>query len=740
MNDTGFPTDPSEPHHSLMPTGENQSIAPQSAYAPPAPVWLDNEEEEGINFIGFLHSLRRRWIPGMLIGSVLATLVAAALWVIIPVNSEAVALLRVSMSENQVLSDPRRGTDQRQYEVYKQTQAALVKSPFVLSAALRPPAVQNLKMIKESDKPLAMLEKELYVGYPANSEILRVSMSGDNEDETKQIVNAVVDAYMTEVGQNEKTQLMNRLTILRNHHRTNEQEIKKQLGRIQSLAEKFGTSDSQIAVLNQRIEQEALKALDNERLKARAEVEKIQGDLYVQQQVIQSRVIVPNEHEVADELERDPEYNNARLNLDALQRQMQQFGGIAKGGSAIMSRMQQEMATWQEVMGRRKRELLPRINHRIAQRTFGANESLENTQIAGLQARLQVAGERYNRLDEQFEDQLQEVKDLTGFSEELVTRKNDLEMLQKANNEIAEEINRLQLNINSPPRVQSFQRAIIPDRSSMRLKQMEVVASWLGTFLLSLVGVAVWDYFSKRLNTSKEIEGAASVRVIGALPALRGGWLSKPASELEVADAVDSIRAAIDYGNQGKPIHSVVVTSALSHEGKSTLASQLAVSLARAGRKTLLIDGDVRNPQLHTVFGMPGDRGICDVLRGQGRLEEVVQSTPAENLWILPAGRCDTVAYQALSGAQTSSILDRLRAQFDFIVVDSGPVLTGPESLIFGQFVDGAVVSTRRDQSRLPKVDEATRRLRSLGIHIVGAVVNGARVDSREVLPALPQS
>ena len=177
-----------------------------------------------------------------------------------------------------------------------------------------------------------------------------------------------------------------------------------------------------------------------------------------------------------------------------------------------------------------------------------------------------------------------------------------------------------------------------------------------------------------------------------------------------------------------------MITSAVGQEGKSTVASQLAVSLARSGLRTVLVDGDVRKPSQHAVFGLPPDRGLCDVLRNQAELQSVVQATPAENLWILPAGRCDQVAFQALAGPALAGLMQQLKDQFDFVVVDSGPVLTGPESMIFGQHVDGAVISTRRDISQLPKVEDAYSRLRSVGIPVIGTVVNGIAAETRQRL------
>jgi capsular exopolysaccharide synthesis family protein len=209
-------------------------------------------------------------------------------------------------------------------------------------------------------------------------------------------------------------------------------------------------------------------------------------------------------------------------------------------------------------------------------------------------------------------------------------------------------------------------------------------------------------------------------------------------SETLIADSVDSVRAAITRGDKAQDIDSIVVTSAVGKEGKSTLASQLAVSFARSGKRTLLVDGDVRNPRQHLVFGVPVDRGLCEVFRGEIPIADAIQATPADNLWILPAGRYDMSTLHGLSGRSVGEIMEQLRSQYDFVIVDCGPVLTGPEPMIFGQYVSGAVLSCRQDFSSLEKIDEAQRRLRNIGIRILGAVINGAMAESRQTQLALP--
>ncbi len=176
----------------------------------------------------------------------------------------------------------------------------------------------------------------------------------------------------------------------------------------------------------------------------------------------------------------------------------------------------------------------------------------------------------------------------------------------------------------------------------------------------------------------------------------------------------------------------------MGQEGKTTVASQLAVSFARSGRRTLLIDGDIRNPQQHVVLGMKLDKGLCDLLRSDVTLDDVVRPTPAEGLWFLGSGYRDANTDQYMASPVMTKLFAELRNRFDLIVIDTGPALTSPDAMLLGQHADATVMSVRRDVSRLPKVQEACDRLRSVGVEVVGAVLNGASADVRESELSLP--
>ncbi|MBV8676812.1 MAG: CpsD/CapB family tyrosine-protein kinase, partial [Planctomycetaceae bacterium] len=146
---------------------------------------------------------------------------------------------------------------------------------------------------------------------------------------------------------------------------------------------------------------------------------------------------------------------------------------------------------------------------------------------------------------------------------------------------------------------------------------------------------------------------------------------------------------------------------------------------ARAGRRTLLIDCDLRSPTAHRLFDLPSGPGLSEVLRDEVDAADVIQPTSAYGLHLIPSGRCDALAIQALAQDGIRALFDDLRGRYDFIIVDSAPVLPVADALLVSQVVDAVIFSILRDVSRVPMVHAAYERLTALGTRTLGAVVSG---------------
>jgi capsular exopolysaccharide synthesis family protein len=222
------------------------------------------------------------------------------------------------------------------------------------------------------------------------------------------------------------------------------------------------------------------------------------------------------------------------------------------------------------------------------------------------------------------------------------------------------------------------------------------------------------------------------MNLVGVIPDMAQRYPRRRGKDQDEADsllseAVDATRTMLLRAAKEESLQVVMITSAQSGEGKTLLSTHLAASIAQIGHKVLLIDGDLRNPIAHQVFGLESTPGLCELLRGDVALDDVIKPTPIDLLAMITAGRWDSRATRALAQDGTGEMLRQLRARYDFIIVDSSPVLPVVDPLLIGQHVDGTVLSVLRDVSRMSRVYAAHQRLTAAGVRVLGAVVNGDR-------------
>jgi len=171
----------------------------------------------------------------------------------------------------------------------------------------------------------------------------------------------------------------------------------------------------------------------------------------------------------------------------------------------------------------------------------------------------------------------------------------------------------------------------------------------------------------------------------------------------------------------------LVLTSAGPGEGKTTAASNLAVTLTEIRRKVLLIDADLRRPRLHEIFDISNDRGLSDLLQAKATdvfdvMQGIVRETPVRNLFVLPAG--PPVATGVLHSALLPALLRRFRKEFDMVLIDTPPVLQMPDARVVARQADAAVLVVKSGTTTRDAAIAAADRLTADGARILGTVLN----------------
>ena len=198
-----------------------------------------------------------------------------------------------------------------------------------------------------------------------------------------------------------------------------------------------------------------------------------------------------------------------------------------------------------------------------------------------------------------------------------------------------------------------------------------------------------------------------------------------------VAEAFRSVRTSIQFTGGRRPVKSILLTSPSPGEGKSLVAANLAVVLAQSHKQVILVDADMRRPTLHRVFGLHNHRGARDVfsrLRGgwnrPASLAGILQNTPVTGLKILTSGRLPPDPAELLGSEYMQDLLDLVRQEADYIVIDSPPLLAVTDAAVIAPRVDGVLLVIKPGATRLAAAKEAAGQLRQVGAHLLGVVLN----------------
>jgi succinoglycan biosynthesis transport protein ExoP len=667
-------------------------------------------------------------------GLVAAGLAAIALWIGFPETSSATALFRVDSERKSLVFDVERST--QRFETFCRTQVQLLKSYFVLQAAIRNPDVASLSIFAGKNDPVQWLQDNLIADFPQQSEILSIGLSGAYpiEDQTR-VVDAVATAYQNEVVDADKFRRLKMRDALAKTLNRVKEELEEKMGVFYNIARDLGQSQG----ATRDPETEMLIGELNGIQKRKAALEQQMTGMQTEFQVFKQQMDDPSmiDAQVQQILAADMQYANLQQEMMMTAYRMTQAKKQQRRRTRSIAKLEREYAGLQQQAAQYRNNIKRQVEN--AKITSPNNELQRLTKE--FQLRFGALRRQYAALDATAEEKLEELKEKMGKSVDLEMRSSELEQLQDVAKDMSIKLESIDVEAQLPEemqQIQQIQRAV----GSVGINKVQhyaiAILGGLGAFALTCFGIAFVEFHKRRLNEPNQVDEGLGIRVVGTLPMVNGRRANDPNALIaHVTASIDSVRTLLMHDSSSKRRQAVLVTSADANEGRTTVASQLAASLARAGRRTLLVDGDVRRPKLHELFDVGLEDGLCEVLRAEVDVADVIRPTHSEGLWLLTAGYCDRDAIQALATEQMQPIFDKLRGEYDFIIIDGAPALGISDALIFGQYSDGAILAVRRDHSQMPKIHQAAELLRGVGIRVIGAVVNGVSSKSDDRITQL---
>ncbi|MCI0699777.1 MAG: AAA family ATPase [Planctomycetia bacterium] len=695
---------------------------------PPRPVGEGEESADagGLSPAKLLHAVRRRW----LIAIPLALAMAVAVFYgaesqLTPVYT-ARTMLHVSNAQPTLLyADLGGRTDHANYQ---RTQIATVKSRLVRQTVVRDLASLELATLRANPDPVAWLEKEIQADYTVAPEILRISLKGTNPDELLLVLNAIREAYMREIlnkDHNERVARLGQLKELAAKHDTNVKLLRQKMA---IKAEGLGARD--VAALRVKYEQ------------LTAQIHGLQTELLFYQAAIQRSEITtsspddPPADPTTVETALEPVFLNdlvadrIRKNIARIETRIVGLRSL-KGyeNDEEYKQLVMELAREQSALAKR-REVLRGLVVDQVKATAKYRQTLETEALR----RIAAGAKQYlPLLDAEIKRREGTAKELAGGIADLELLRSEMTQQEEQLRLVNSKIQALDVELQAPPRARVIEEAVIVETPRWDRPVKYAGAPAFGAFFVVLLFIAWLDVRRGRVDGTADI-AAARIRVIGAVPTVQARVLPvfNPPEQagarreyLRLTDAIDMARAVIAPVLMAEPGYTLVVASAAEGEGKTVLSGHLAVRFARSGRRTLLIDTDIRRPQIHRLFGLRRGPGFGELISGQATLAEVATPGPVPGLDVISAGNCDAWTVAELLDQRFPDVIQAVKLEYDVVIIDTAPLLTAPESLAFSRAGDGVVLSVMRDVSRLPGVLASYERLLSVNACVLGAIVTG---------------
>lgn len=612
------------------------------------------------------------------------------------------------------------------YDAFKNTQAVVMSSDVVLNRVADELYNQGLKFFEGvTDYRMrlrtAVANNEIIIQPQRNSNLILLEMSGPEEDyhEAEKILNSFIQNYTAIAISSEKEGEDTKLGNLEQERKNLQLKIDSQREIIGRLVAEYGSGE-----LTPR--QEMMFA----------QVASLQSELItisIRKMALESQIAMnkneePNEPPSYDLLSRKTVIIQSDPAIQSLMTDIRRYEELVNAGQQNMVDSHPEM--------KRRREMLQSLQSRYDEKLKMVTEQVESNlqveqtrsqkrKLVELENELVQITEYEKKLTDKINDQDLATISLGRRQLNIDDEKEQLEQTKARYNEVVRRIEELVMESKRPARITiAFQASSIPAEG--KLKKIIAGVVFAG-FALSFGLAFLLEMADKRVHAPDEVVRRVGVRIIGTTTCPKE--VDRKLLGQQLVDDFQTIRANLSLMS-GDTHKIIVVSSAGKGDGKTTFSINLATSFAHAGQRTLLIDGDLRKPDIAYKLDLPEhNRGLQDYLFGAD-IGKVLTTLNGDGLSILAADeRNATDAADLLSQKSTIQRIRDLANHFDVVIIDTPPVLAFADALLWGKMADGIVMVSFVGKTAHPEIKQAIERINLAGIRILGTVVNNVKMS-----------
>ena len=356
----------------------------------------------------------------------------------------------------------------------------------------------------------------------------------------------------------------------------------------------------------------------------------------------------------------------------------------------------------------------------------------------------------FNKQFGQAEGQNQSAVNIKLLDQNIATNKGFLDNLRKqvSGNDIASQ--------GTPNNISVIEIAIPPEAAvSPRRLAMVTAALFLST--LFGMGLALFlEYLDDTIRTTEEVENYLQLPALAAIPTMdsipkrklllvgtadgdddtvQSPLLISADSRSSLAEAYRHLRTSILLSTAGRAPKSLLITSSLPSEGKTTTATNTAISLAQTGAKVLIIDADMRRPRLHSIFGVENGLGLSTLLASElndREIDNAVKQDEKTKLFLMTSGPIPPNPAELIGSEQMATLLRMLQNKFTHVVVDSPPIASFTDGVLIASMVDGVIIVVHAGKSSRQVVRRSRQLLNDIGAKIFGVVLNNVNLNNKD--------